>query len=295
MLYYTCSLSSNTGTTPRRYRTLFGWLAKFVEFEASAMICLGTIVPLMDIRIPPFPGYFFCRLMYHTWSEDPCCLAESDDDDCDFSLSYITIALLIRFVSGTTTAVFLSAAWGGIQMIIYEVSLSLIFFKACLLRTNELVMNTNITRFNGIWLKYRELQLLIQVFNSIYQIGVFAVYVGSTIVLTISSGSFMLSIYRDSIPLFLFTAGITLACYVVLGSFLTFASHIWTISNIIQHSWKQNPRLMKNPISRRKRLCVRNMKIKIGSVNFIERITPLVILAFCTEQTVTVALLSNNV
>jgi hypothetical protein len=291
---YACSMSSNTGTTPRRHRTLFGWLTKFVEFEASAIMCLGTIVPLVDIRIPPFLGYFFCRSVYQALSKDPCCLAESDDD-CSFSLSYMTIRLLIRIVSGTTSAVFLSAAWGGIQMIIYEVSLSLIFFKACLLRTNELVMNTNITRFNGIWLKYRELQLLIQVFNSIYQIGVFAVYVGSTIVLTISTGSFMLSIYRDSIPLFLFTAGITLACYVVLGSFLTFASHIWTISNMIQHSWKQNPRLMKNPISRRKRLCVRNMKITIGSVNFIERITPLVILAFCTEQTVTVALLSNNV
>jgi hypothetical protein len=37
------------------------------------------------------------------------------------------------------------------------------------------------------------------------------------------------------------------------------------------------------------------MKIKIGSVNFIERITPLVILAFCTEQTATVGLLSNYV
>jgi hypothetical protein len=294
MLYYACSLYSNTGTTFRRYRTLFGWLTKFVEFEVSAIICLGTIVPLVDIRIPPFLGYFFCRSVYHTWSEDPCCLAESDDD-CSFSLSYMTVRILIRIVSGMTSALFLSALWGGLQMIIYEVFLSLIFFKCCLLRINELVMNTDIPGYSGIMLKYRELQLLSQVFNSIYQIGVFGVYVGAAVVLTILSASFMLSIYRDSIPLFLFTAGINLTCYAVLGGFLTFASHMWTISNMIQHSWNRNPRLMKNPISRRKRLCLRNMKIKIGSVNFVERITPLVILAFCTEQTVTVALLSNNV
>jgi hypothetical protein len=50
--------------------------------------------------------------------------------------------------------------------------------------------------------------------------------------------------------------------------------------------------VLKNPICRRHRFCVR--KIKIGSIDFIDGPTPLVILAFCTEQMATVSLLSNG-
>jgi hypothetical protein len=276
---------------PRRYRTAFLWIRKCVDFEVYAVIVIGIIVPLIDIRIPPFLGYFFCRSMYVTLSQDPCCLIEPD---CTSSLYTVLIHIIIRLISGTISALFfVSTLWGGVQMIVYEVFLSLIFFKGCLMQINQLIMNTGLIRFSGIWLKHRQLQLLNQTFNNIYQVGVFAIYVTAIIFITILSGSFMLKTYRDSIIVFIFSFGVTVACYSFLGILLTFASHVCTTSDKIQISWKQNPRLMKNPISRRTRLSVRNMKIKIGSCNFIERMTPLVIISFCVEQTVTVVLLRN--
>jgi hypothetical protein len=266
-----------------------------VDFEVYAVIGIGIIVPLIDIRIPPFLGYFFCRSIYVTLSEDPCCLIEPDCSFLTSSLYNILIQIFIRLFSGTLSTLFIiSTVWGCVQMVIYEVFLSLIFFKCCLVQINELIMNTRLIRFSRIWLKQlRELQLLNQAFNNIYQVGVFAVYVTAVILLSILSGSFMLKTYRDSIIFFIFSFGVTVACYSLLGILLTFASHVWTTSDKIQISWKQNPRLMKNPISRRTRLSVRNMKIKIGSCNFIERMTPLVIISFCVEQTVTVILLRN--
>jgi hypothetical protein len=266
-----------------------------VDFEVYTVIGIGIIVPLIDIRIPPFLGYFFCRSIYVTLSQDPCCSIEPDCSSSTSSLYNVLIQIIIRLFSGTISALFIiSTVWGCVQMVVYEVFLSLIFFKCCLIQINELIMNTSFLRFSGIWLKQlRELQLLNQAFNNIYQVGVFAVYVTAVILLSILSGSFLLKTYRDSIIFFLFSFGVTVACYSLLGILLTFASHVWTTSDKIQISWKQNPRLMKNPISRRTRLSVRNMKIKIGSCNFIERMTPLVIISFCVEQTVTVILLRN--
>jgi hypothetical protein len=263
-----------------------------MEFEVYAIIGVGTIAPLIDIRIPPFLSYFLCRSIYHLTEEDPCCLVEQRVCSST-SLYNITIRILIGLISGPGSAVFLSAFWGPFHMVMYEVFPSLAFFKHCLLRINELITNTDLRTFNAILLKYRELQLLSHVFNNTYQIGVFAVYVAAAIGVIILSGSFMLIVYRESIPMFLCAAVINLTCYFLIGTFITFASHVWTTSDKIQISWKQNPRLMKNPISRRTRLSVRNMKIKIGSCNFIERMTPLVIISFCVEQTVTVVLLRN--
>jgi hypothetical protein len=71
-----------------------------------------------------------------------------------------------------------------------------------------------------------------QAFNNIYQIGVFAVYVAAAMLMSISSGSFMPKIYRDSIILFLL-AFVTISCYFVLGIFLTFAYHIKSASNLL--------------------------------------------------------------
>jgi hypothetical protein len=279
------------GLTAHRYRERVGWMIKFVEFECYIFIGLWTVVPLIAIRIPPFLGYCICHSMYHIFSKDLCSLTEPDYSP---NLYYFMIVNVLRLANGTVSALFsTSFCWEAIQMLIYEVFLSLVFFSSCLKRIQIQMMNADVLRFQRIWPKYVQLQLLNQVFNSIYQTGVFGVWVTAVILLAILSGSLLLKISQESILLALFAFAIVIVCYICLGVFLSFASHIWIGSEKINTSWKKNPQLMKNPVTRRVRMSVRNMKIKIGSVNFIERLTPLVVLSFCVEQTVTLILLGN--
>jgi hypothetical protein len=267
-------------------------MIKFVEFEAYLFIGLWTIVPLIDIRIPPFPGYFICRSVHKILSKDPCCLAQSD---CSSGLLNAIMVNIVRIVSGVASALFFSSiSWEAAQMLIYEIFLSLVFFSSCLKQIKAKILNTNVQQFKAFGVKYiMQLQLLNQAFNNIYQIGVFAVYFTAMIMIAILSGAFFLKMYRDSITLALFALGFAFACYICLVAFLSFASKVWTGSESVSTSWKQNPQLMKNPVTRRVRMSVRNMKINIGTINFIERMTPLVVLSFCAEQTVTLLLLGN--
>jgi hypothetical protein len=284
----------NTGRISQSYRDRIGWMIKFVDFEGKLIICLWTIIAFIDIRMPPFLGYFICRSVHITLSYDLCCLV--DPDDCNSDLGNVIIRnVMIRLLSGTAASLFFtSLCWGAIQMFIYEVLLSLVFFNSCLKHLKDQIRNTGVLRFhNGIWVKYRQIQLLIQAFNRIYQTGVFAVYVAITMTLGISSGTFLVKIYRDSFLLSLSAFVVAIICYFCLGVMLSFASLVWTGSDKMNVAWRQNPRLMRNSVTRRERMCMRNMKIKIGSVNFVERMTPLVVLSFCVEQTIMFVLLLN--
>jgi hypothetical protein len=267
-------------------------MIQFVEFEAYLFIGLCTIVPLIDIRIPPFPSYFFCRSVFKILSKDPCCLAQSD---CSSGLLNAIMVNIVRIVSGVASALFFSSiGLEATQMIIYEVFFSLVFFSSCLKQIKAKILNTNVQRFNVFGLKYiMQLQLLNQAFNNIYQTGVFAVYFTAIMMIAILSGAFFLKIHRDSITLALLAFVFAFACYICLFVFLSFASKVWTGSESISTTWKKNPQLMKNPVTRRVRMSVRNMKINIGAINFIERMTALVVLSFCAEQTVTLILLGN--
>jgi hypothetical protein len=269
-------------------------MIRFVNIESTIVICLWTIIAFIDIRIPPFLSYFICRSVDSTLSYDLCCLV--DPDDCNSNLGNVIIRnVMIRLISGTAASLFFtSLLWGSIQMFTYEVLLSLVFFNSCLKNLTDQIRNTGVRRFqNGIWLKYRQIQLLIQAFNRIYQTGVFAVYVAATMTLAISSGTFLVKIYRDSFLLSLSASVVAIVCYFCLGVMLSFASLVWTGSDKMNVALRQNPRLMRNSVTRRERMCMRNMKIKIGSVNFVERMTPLVVLAFCVEQTIMFVLLLN--
>jgi hypothetical protein len=85
----------------------------------------------------------------------------------------------------------------------------------------------------------------------------------------------------DSIILFLLSSGFTLVWCSLLGIPLFCISSLDVLRQIL---WKHNPRLMMNPFSLRARLSMKTMKMKIGSCNFIERMTPLLYYRFALIQ-----------
>jgi hypothetical protein len=263
-------------------------MINILEFVACSVIFLWVIVPLIDLRIPPFPSYFFCRSVYATMSQDICCLSETN---CSSSLNILIFENGVRLVSGAASAIFCtSVCLEAVQMVIYEIFLSLVFFNSCLRQIEHEILNTGLRQFNDIWSSYKQLQLLCQAFNRIYETGVFAVYVTANIIITILSASFSLKIYRESILLAILAFGVAIVCHLYLLVILRIASHAWTGSENIKASWKENPQLMRNLLNRRIRVSVRNMKVKIGSVNFVQRLTPFIVLSFCAEHIITVAI-----
>jgi hypothetical protein len=274
------------------FRLRVGWMIKLLGFEGYTYMGFSTIVPLIDIGIPPFLSYFLCHSMHHILSKDPCSRAESNHSSNLYH--FIIVNVLLRLVSTTASAFFvISLTWEALQMMFYEVFLSLLFFSSCIRQINNQIRNAQVRGLKEIRMKYIQLQLLNQVFNGIYQTGFFGVWLVGLMLLGILSGSFFLKTCQESILFALFAFTMAIVSYICLTVVLSFASHAWTGSEEINASWKQNPQLMKDRVSRRVRISVKNMKIKIGLVNFVERMTPLNVLSFCAEQTVTIILLGK--
>jgi hypothetical protein len=81
--------------------------------------------------------------------------------------------------------------------------------------------------------------------------------------------------------------------YAIVIIVFIMASKIWNGSVKFRYAWRTNMRLSSRPLTRRYEASLQNLKIKMGSSNFVERNTPFVFVSFCVEQTISLVLLNN--
>jgi hypothetical protein len=198
---------------------------------------------------------------------------------------------LLRLASSVMTGlVFAPCVMSTVTIAIYEVFLGLLSFQS-LLKT---------FRRQAVWgsprmfIKLRELQVLLRVFNLTYQRYFFAQVLGMAMWLTIIAGTCVLKMhdqisYIQSSGLFV----ITLTGYVAIGFIWKLASQVWVVSEGLNLDLKTNvSRQRLNLKLRRAQVAsLVPLKVKVGSVNFVDRLTPAVMMASCVQQTISLLML----
>jgi hypothetical protein len=259
-----------------------------ITFEMTAMI----VVPILSPRIPPYVGYFFCQLA--EYGKDPCGMGDLVLEDL-LSFTLLNIKTVFRVVSGCICiSVFIPGMWNANQMFTYEVLGNLLFQNESVNHLKEMVRNSRALSHHYLIMRgYTELCVINIAFNKLFRRDFFAIVIVGAVVAIVSSGFFLLTSYHVHELVLILLAFITFMEYFIVTMIFVVASKVWNASADFKSAWQRNEQFSRNRITRRIGRSFRNMKIQVGSSNFVERNTPFVFLSFCIEQTISMVLLSK--
>jgi hypothetical protein len=256
---------------------------------------LTLLVAILSPRIPPFFGYFLCRLGHDLQIlGDPCQLVEDLNIQNLISYRINDFKVWIGILSGFVCfAVYIPGHYNIHQMTTHEILPSLLFQKDCLFQFQEEITHANFKDCNKTMMKYRQLQLLNIMFNNIYGKYYFGILIVGIIMAMIPTGYLLITSYHMNEIVLSFVVFITVTEYVVMTTIFMMASQVWNASVKFRYAWKKNIRLSSRPLTRRYGGSLQNLRIQIGASNFVETNTPFVFVSFCVEQTINLVLLNK--
>jgi hypothetical protein len=113
------------------------------------------------------------------------------------------------------------------------------------------------------------------------------------VTIIVPTGHVILTSYRLN-QIVLILGGFTIITeYVTVATIFTMASKVWNASGEFEYAWRKNPLLSSRPLTRKYGTSLQNIKIRIGSSNFVGQNTPFVFISFLIEQTVSLVLMNN--
>jgi hypothetical protein len=272
------------------------FLMKVMNLVVGFFCMWAVIVAMVIPRIPPYIGYFLCRLG-HDWEilEDPCQINGDLNIRNLVSFGLIEMKTLFRIINACVCfAVYIPGVFNANLMATYEVIPNLVFQKDCLAQFQEAIANAKFSDFKKTMGKYRQLQLLNIMFNDIYGRDFFAMVMASVIMIIIPTGYFLLTSYHINQIVLILLGLLSIIEYVFIAIIFIMASKVWTGSVKFRNAWRSNTRLSSRLLCRRYEASLQHLKIKVGSSNFVEANTPFVVLSLCVEQTITLVLLNKG-
>jgi hypothetical protein len=132
-------------------------------------------------------------------------------------------------------------------------------------------------------------------FNNVYSRGLFEICVALFLLVVIPGGYFAVTMQSTSPFPSIAGTYIILTAYASITVLFSMAGKIWSESVEFKWAWKRNDQLARNKLTRRYAMSFQDLKVKIGSTNFVERNTPFVLLSFCVEQTVSLLLMQKEI
>jgi hypothetical protein len=272
------------------------------------MTVLICTVSLLIPRIPPLFGYFLCRTALHDIirsEEDTCGLDSSNNDILGWLQMNGVLLWFIRILGSVVCfSVCSTAFWNGVQVFLYEVLPGILFLKECLvdihiqMNHQQRKLYYSVYQIDRIVLKYKQITLMNEMFNNIYQRDFFCIILGFAMCVLIPSGFVLKTIIRFSPIVLLSLFSILIAFeYLVFLVLFTLASDVWSGSLELKRALNNTSWTVKGNLKYR-RYMVRSMqmmKIKVGGGNnFIEKNTPFVFLDFVIQQSISVILLLDH-
>jgi hypothetical protein len=263
---------------------------------AIVVLMMGTLlVAIVSPRIPPFFGYFLCRIGHDVeLLGDPCQIRSELSVRNLVSFRFFDVTTVFRILNGCVCfAIYIPGLYMGYIMTIYEVLPSLIFQNNCLSQFQADVIHSKFSNYRTTMGKYKQVHLLNKMFNEIYGRYFFSGFMAACIAIMIPNGYLLVTSYHVNQFVLIALVFITFMEYVIFTTIFIMASKIWNASVQFRYSWKKNTRLSSRPLTRRYGASLQNLKIKMGSSNFVERNTPFVLVSFCVEQTIALVLLNK--
>jgi hypothetical protein len=266
-----------------------------MNFASPFVVMVTILVAVPSPRIPPFFGYFLCRIG-HDWKilGDPCLIRGELNWRNLVSFKFSDITNVFRILSGCIClAIYTPGILAAHLMTTYEVLPSLVFQKDCLVQFQAEISHAKFSDYKKTMGKYRQLQLLNVMFNEIYSRNYFGVFMAAIIMILVPTGYFVVTSYHINQIIWIIMFLLNVVEYGIITTIFVMSSKIWNGSVNFRDAWRTNMRLSSRPLTKRYGASLQNLKIKIGSSNFVERNTPFVFVSFCVEQTVSLVLLNN--
>jgi hypothetical protein len=237
-------------------------------------------------------GYFMCRVINDFGSQDYC------DLNADLSLMIFgsnNYVILFGIVGGLVgVVIFIPAVWHAMLMALYEILPSMIFQRRCLDQFREESKNAMHGNYQEVLKKFRQLSILNLKFNEVYATDFFVIVIAAVPLIIVPSGCFLLTTYDAHLSILMLGVFIVTMEYTTMTAILVFASTVWNASVEFKWAWNKNLRISSRALPRRYWRSIQNLKIMMGSSNFVENDTPLVFISFCVEQTVSLVLLQKG-
>jgi hypothetical protein len=271
------------------------FLMKAVELVVVSLGIATVSVAILVPRIPPFFGYFLCRISHDVEVfGDPCQIRGDLTIRNLASFKLMDVTNIFRVVSGCIClAIYMPGFYVTQLMTSYEVLPNLVCQKDCLAQFQAEITRAKFRDYKKTMGKYRQLQLLNCMFNEIYSRDYFGIIMAATIVILVPTGYVLVTSYHISQIVWIAMLLLTIMEYAIVIIVFIMASKIWNGSVKFRYAWRTNMRLSSRPLTRRYEASLQNLKIKMGSSNFVERNTPFVFVSFCVEQTISLVLLNN--
>jgi hypothetical protein len=280
------------GISPRL--TIMKILLKATILISNFISIIMVVMPIVSPGIPPFLGYLLCGVMVDLGAtkNELCGQLHGEvlwtPDLKDYSVQFL------RVIGGFfSIVVYVPLMQGGMYTVAFELLPCLMLLKEASAQFTEEAKNIlHSPHESGITLmrKYKELRLLTVMFNEIYQVDFFMKVVPCGILIIVSSGFFVISTYHLN-PLVVAFGHIVITKYVILTLVFSLASRVWSNSVDFKSALLRNNGVMKRSLSKDEK-SLQNLKIMVGSSNFIDRNTPFNVVSFCIEQTVSLLLLT---
>jgi hypothetical protein len=274
---------------------------KGVYFAMYFLAAVFSLLSLLTPRIPPLFGYFLCRTVLHDvvgTKQDICGLDTNDDVMVWLKMNGILI-WLIRIVGSCASFVaFMSTVWNGVQVFMYEVVPGILFLKECIANLHyditHIVGKMSKSSKHCIFTKYKEIILVNEMFNIIYERDFFYFVLGSTMAVLIPSGFVLITVININAILFGLFYLLVIFEYLIFLYLFTLAGNVCSRSVEFKSTMRRLSLVKRNSIERRNINAMQMLKIKVGGNNFIEKNTPFVFISFVIEQTVSLMLLMNQ-
>jgi hypothetical protein len=262
------------------------------SFLSSVLISLLLLsigmffLPLAFPTLPSFPGElvanFITGLM---WSKE--------------QHQGLLLVKLVRFgieavIAAIGAAAFLVGGLHGYLTAIHETGYCCLKFRSALKKLSEVGAKKHISNHQRVR-KYQEIRILNTLFNSVYEFRFYIVLIGMVqlggivgLCITINLSS------KVPLPVFGIMAFINVTKLVFILFSLTVGSTVWIESEVLlQVIRAQNARSINKRLSKRLGQTLPPLKVKVGSVNFIEKMTPCVVISFLIQQAISLIVLSK--
>jgi hypothetical protein len=244
------------------------------------IVCIGTgSMLLIRAEIPPFFGYFFC--WFSTY-------------DCG-KLGYFPVIKLVTLILAVVPLVPHVRIIFEFDRSFRSISWSSFFQNLCISNAESIEVLRSISILNESILKCRRLKVIVECFNNLYKDYFFGNCLVVSSVMMITFGYCAISMQnvlpKIGLAYIAFTA---VSGNLMLTLLYTFGSDVQVASQTLIMSWKKSDSLGKRKGEERKRIeSCQSLNIRLGSMNFIDRVNPIVILAFTVDQTIQLLLLDS--
>jgi hypothetical protein len=140
--------------------------------------------------------------------------------------------------------------------------------------------------------KFRQLQILVTIHNNIYSILFYVNVLGVSNAIVTVGGYLVIGLHSKFLLIVIAVVAIATAIgYIIIGIDWTVTGKVNSVSQTVLNKWKASYIIMKNPAQRRTAYSCPALKVRIGSVGFVTRITPILALSFCIQQTLSILLI----